>query len=83
MYVKRFHSILVYNLKMNSFAKNLAALMQENGISQNLLAKTLKVKQQTISRYIKGDREPDINIIIEIAQFFDVTVGQLLGVEEY
>ncbi|MCL2861697.1 MAG: helix-turn-helix domain-containing protein [Firmicutes bacterium] len=57
--------------------------MVENETSQRQLAKVLNVKQQTISRYITGEREPNMDMVIEIARFFNVTVGQLLGTEEY
>lgn len=66
---------------MNDFAKNLAILMSENKTSQNKLANVLNVKQQTISRYINGEREPDIDTIIAIAKFFSVSTDYLLGLE--
>ena len=56
--------------------------MSENNITQGKLAEVLNVKQQTISRYITGEREPDIDVIIKIAKFFNLTVGQLVGTEE-
>jgi len=68
---------------MNKFSENLASLMKENSTSQKELAKKLNVRQQTISRYINGEREPDIDIIIRIANYFEITVGQLVGSEEY
>jgi len=68
---------------MNKFAENLGWLMKGTEISQGTLAKLLNVKQQTISRYANGEREPGIDTLIEIAKIFDVTVGQLLGTEEY
>ena len=64
---------------MHSFAKNLTSLMKENGTSQSQLAKVLNVKQQTISRYINGEREPDIDTILLIAKFFEVSTDYLLG----
>ncbi|MCL2375075.1 MAG: helix-turn-helix domain-containing protein [Firmicutes bacterium] len=67
---------------MNTFAKNLELLMKENAVSQKQLAQIINVRQQTVSRYVKGAREPDIDILIEIAKFFNVTVGQLVGSEE-
>jgi len=57
--------------------------MKENSTSQKELAQELNVKQQTISRYINEEREPDIDIIIKIANYFEITVGQLVGSEEY
>jgi len=68
---------------MNTFAKNLGLLMSENLISQKMLAKELNVKQQTVSRYISGEREPDLDVVIKIANYFEITVGQLVGTEEY
>ena len=65
---------------MNSFAKNLTELMKGNETSQGQLAIALGVKQQTISRYVKGIREPDIDVIIAIAKYFEVTTDYLLGV---
>jgi len=72
----------VYIEFVNTFAKNLELLMKENAVSQKQLAQIINVRQQTVSRYVKGAREPDIDILIEIAKFFNVTVGQLVGSEE-
>lgn len=79
VYVKQFYSILVYNLFMNNFSEKLTDLMKENGISQNQLAKILNVKQQTISRYMNGTREPNIDTILAIAKYFEITTDYLLG----
>lgn len=57
--------------------------MKENSISQKELAQKLNVKQQTISRYVNGEREPDIDILIVISKYFDITVDQLVGSEGY
>jgi transcriptional regulator with XRE-family HTH domain len=67
---------------MNNFAKKLTDLMKEHGTSQNQLAIILSVKQQTISRYINGEREPNIDTILEIAKYFDVSTDYLLGLED-
>ena len=69
-------------MNMNNFAKNLTELMKESETSQNKLANALNVKQQTISRYINGEREPDIDTIIAIAKFFIVSTDYLLGLED-
>lgn len=79
---QHFYPTLVYIEFVNTFAKNLELLMKENAVSQKQLAQIINVRQQTVSRYVKGAREPDIDILIEIAKFFNVTVGQLVGSEE-
>lgn len=66
---------------MNNFAKILTELMTERNITQLQLAKHLNVGQQTISKYVNNKIEPGLDTIIKIANFFDVTVGYLLGTE--
>lgn len=47
-------------------------------ISQLKLAMVLNMNQNTISRYETGDREPGINDLIKIADYFNVSVDYLL-----
>ncbi len=48
------------------------------GISQLKLAMELNTSQNTISRYETGEREPGINELIKIAEYFNVSVDYLL-----
>lgn len=48
------------------------------GISQLKLAMDLNTNQNTISRYETGEREPGINELIKIADYFNVSVDYLL-----
>jgi repressor LexA len=54
-------------------------LRAEKGISQNELAKALGLTQQAISAYENGLREPDLETLQKIADFFDVSLDYLLG----
>lgn len=54
----------------------------ERGLRQCELASYLNVDQRTISNWEKSSREPNIDMIINIAQFFEVTVDYLLGVSD-
>ena len=47
-------------------------------ISQLKLAMDLNMNQNTISRYETGEREPGINELIKIADYFNVSVDYLL-----
>ena len=67
---------------MIKFSKVLKELRVEQNISQQKLAKALRLTQNTISRYETGEREPSLEILVQIAEFFDVSVGYLLGVED-
>lgn len=65
------------------FGKRLRTLRIEKGIYQSEIAELLHTKQNTISRWEKGEVEPNIEQIIELACYFDVTTDYLLGLENY
>lgn len=54
-------------------------LRQKKGINQAELAKVFGVSQQTISSYEKGIREPDIETLNNLSDFFNVSLDYLLG----
>ena len=54
-------------------------LREEKNLSQLELAKNLNLTQQSISLYEKGDREPSIDVLKNIANFFNVSLDYLLG----
>ena len=56
-------------------------LRKENNLSQEELAKQLNLTQRTYSNYENGKRQPDINTLIEIAEYFHITLDTLTGTE--
>ena len=56
----------------------LKEIRKSKGISQLKLAIDLNTNQNTISRYETGEREPGINELIKIADYFNVSVDYLL-----
>ena len=54
-------------------------IRKAKGISQLKMAMGLNTNQNTISRYETGEREPGINELIKIADYFNVSVDYLLG----
>ena len=65
-------------MKNNFFGKKLKELRIEKGLSQRSLGEKFKVCNQTISFWETGSREPDLDSLLEIAHFFDVSVEFLL-----
>ena len=57
----------------------LKELRKKKGISQLRLATDLNTTQNTISRYETGEREPGIDDLIKIADYFNVSVDYLIG----
>lgn len=56
----------------------LKEIRKSKNISQLKMAMDLNTNQNTISRYETGEREPGINELIKIADYFNVSVDYLL-----
>ena len=57
----------------------LKELREASNITQIELAKILNVSNTTISNWERGYREPDINSLIKIADYFNVSLDYLLN----
>jgi transcriptional regulator with XRE-family HTH domain len=57
-------------------------LRTEFGITQADLAKLLKISDRAVGYYEKGEREPDNETLIKIAEYFKVSVDYLLGITD-
>ena len=65
------------------FAAIVKELREEKGISQKQLADELGISQSAIAKWEVSRTEPTAGALLLLAEFFEVTVGQLLGTEEY
>ena len=61
------------------FGENLKTLRRNKGITQEELAARLNVIRQTISKWEKGQSVPDAEMLVKLAEIFEVSVSQLLG----
>ena len=64
---------------MDELAKRLIKLRKEKGLSQNALAVQLGVSRSAIAGYETKGREPDIHMLISLADFYNVSVDYLIG----
>ena len=69
--------------KQVQFDKVLKELRKEKGLTQAQLGELLNVTYGCINGWENRNREPGLKMLWELAQIFEVTVGQLLGVEDY
>ena len=56
----------------------ISEIRRKKHISQLKMATDLNVSQNTISRYETGDREPDLNMLVRIADYLHVSLDYLL-----
>ena len=61
------------------FPTALRALMEERGKTQENIANAARKTRQTISQYVNGISEPGYDVLVKIADYFDVSVDYLLG----
>lgn len=62
----------------NKFSKNLKNIRKQSNLSQEDMADYLGCERQTVSMYETGKREPSINMLIKIANFFHVSLDDLI-----
>jgi len=61
--------------------ENLKRLRNEKSITQDTLAEYLGVTYQAVSRWENGQAYPDIELLPELARFFEVSLEELMGTE--
>lgn len=64
--------------KIGAFLKQ---LRKERGITQENLAEVLGVSGRTVSRWETGFNMPDLSLLIEIADYYDVEIKEILDGE--
>lgn len=62
-------------IKVGAFLKE---LRKEHNLSQEQLADKFNVSSRSISRWENGNTMPDISIMIELADFYDIDIRDLL-----
>lgn len=61
------------------FNRIFKALREQHRLTQQELADKLKTSQRTIAYYESGERHPDFNKLLVIAEMFGVSTDYLLG----
>ena len=60
-------------------AKNLAVLRKQKGLTQAELAERFNYSDKAVSRWEHGDTLPDINVLCELCEFYDITMNDLVA----
>ncbi|MFS0783331.1 helix-turn-helix domain-containing protein [Bacillus sp. 1P06AnD] len=66
----------------DDFSLKIKHLRKDKKLSQDQLADMLSMKRTNIANYESARTVPPINIIIQLAHIFSVSVGFMLGIEE-
>jgi len=63
----------------SKFAANLSRLRREKGLSQRQAATELGVSQALLSHYETDAREPKLDFVIKVCDYYGVTTDYILG----
>lgn len=64
--------------KVGSFLRE---LRKEKNLTQEQLAEVLDVSGRTVSRWETGSNMPDISLLVELADFYDVSIPEIMNGE--
>jgi putative transcriptional regulator len=56
----------------------IAEVLEEKGMKNNDLVVHLKVKKETVSRWVNNKQQPTLNTLNDIAKFLKVDIRELL-----
>ena len=64
-----------------TFAHSLKNLLEKRGMTQRALAEKLGTTEVTVSRYTSGNRTPNVETTVAIAEILGVSLDRLVGYE--
>ena len=67
---------------MTKLSERLYSLRKERNLTQLRAAEGLVIPFSTYRRYEKKEREPDASVLVQIADFYDVSLDYLVGRSE-
>lgn len=66
-----------------NYGKKLKEWREFNGLSITQLAKRVKISHQNISRWERNEVLPNIDFCVQLANFYDISLDELIGRKEY
>ena len=67
------------SLKRSRFAVNMGKLRREKGLSQRQAAAELGISQALLSHYETDAREPKLDFVVRVCDYYGVTTDFILG----
>lgn len=68
---------------INGLGKRIKELRAEKGVSQKQLASDIHLAQNTIASYETCAIEPSLEVLVLLADYFDVSTDYLLGRRDF
>ena len=68
-------------MNQKKIGRFLKQLRMEKQLTQEKLSETLGVSRRTVSRWETGNNLPDLSILVELADFYDVDLKEIFAGE--
>lgn len=65
------------------FSEIIKDIINKKKLSQEALAKIIKVNQTTISQWLLGKKKPSFDNILTFYEKFGITPNEIFGIEDY
>lgn len=66
----------------NTFTTRLKKSINERGLTQRMLATLIGTTEQSVSRWARGNRIPDVDALYKMCKALDVSADYLLGLSD-
>ena len=66
----------------DTFTTRLKKSINERGLSQRMLATLIGTTEQSVSRWVRGNRTPDVDALYKMCKALDVSADYLLGLSD-
>ena len=63
-------------------SRNLTALRQKSGLTQLQVAERINYSDKSISKWERGESLPDVSVLIQLAQMYEVSLDQIVSKTE-
>ena len=63
--------------------KGLREIRKQKGYSQLKVAMDLSISREALSYYENGKRSPDVNMLVRLSEYFDVSIDYLIRGNEF
>lgn len=63
------------------YIKNLKEFRENKKLTQNDIANVLEMKREQYQRYEVGKRELPINCLVKLAEFYNTSTDEILGIK--
>lgn len=68
-------------MNQQKIGRFLKELRKEKNLTQERLAEKLNISGRTVSRWETGNNMPDISLLVELAEFYDVSIAEIIDGE--